>query len=52
MGGVVVGSEGLWWSAHGGQGARRRRTRAVTADPGLGMKCEWERERNGGRGRY
>jgi hypothetical protein len=50
MGGVVVDWEGLWWSAHGGQGARWRRTRAATLDPGLGMKYECERERNEGRG--
>jgi hypothetical protein len=39
-----MGWEELRWSAHGGQGARQRRTRAVTADPGLGVKCECERE--------
>jgi hypothetical protein len=31
MGGAVVDREGLGWSAHGGQGVRRRRTRAAMA---------------------
>jgi hypothetical protein len=44
--------EGLGWSAHGGQGVRRRRTRAATVDPGLGVKSECKREQNGGRGSY
>jgi hypothetical protein len=44
--------EELWWSAHGGQGACRRRTRAVTVDLKLGVKCKCTREQNGGRGSY
>jgi hypothetical protein len=31
MGGAVMDREGLGWSAHGGQGVHRRRTRAATA---------------------
>jgi hypothetical protein len=36
MGGAVVDWEGLEWSAHGGQGVRRGRTRAATAFSNLG----------------
>jgi hypothetical protein len=35
--------EELWWSAHGEQGLIGEE---------LGVKCECERERNGGRGGY
>jgi hypothetical protein len=39
--------EGLWWSAHGGQGARRRRTRTAMAFRSSGWnriakECEME----------
>jgi hypothetical protein len=44
--------EELWWSVHGEQRGRRRRTRAATVDLKLGVKCECTRGRNGGRGNY
>jgi hypothetical protein len=44
--------EELWWSAHGEQRGRRRRTRAAMVDSKLGVNCEYQRELNGGRGSY